>query len=76
MPHNKIANVTEALGYSAESFEDAACEALRRAGRSLAGIRGLEILGKKATVEGNRIVKYEVWMKLVFEIAPDLEMHE
>ncbi len=76
MAHSRVAKITEVIGYSTEGFEEAVRQALRRANRSLAGIRGLEILAKRAIVEDGKIVNFEVRMNLLFEIAPDLDMHE
>jgi len=72
----RISKLTEVIGSSPHSFEDAVQQSLHRANRSLAGIRVLEVLGKKAVVEDGKIVNYEVRMNVVFELAPDLDMHE
>ena len=75
MPRTKISKLTEVVASSRVSFEDAVEQALRRASQSLAGIREIDVLGKKVIVADGRIAEYEVTMNLIFELAPDLDMH-
>ena len=72
----RISKLSEVIGSSPLSFEDAVQQALQRANQSLAGIRILDVLGKRAVVEDGRIVSYEVRMNVIFELVPDLDMHE
>ena len=76
MARVRVSKLTEVIGSSPISFEDAVQQALQRANRSLAGIRALDVLGKKAVVQDGRIVSYEVRLNVVFDLAPDLDMHE
>ena len=76
MRRAKISKLTEVVGSSPHSFEDAVSQALQRANKSLAGIRAIEVLDKKILIEEGRIDNYEVHMNLIFELAPDLDMHE
>ncbi len=61
-----VARVTEIRASSSEGFQEAVLEGLRRARKTLRGITGLEILGKRVKVADNKIVEYRVDMKLVF----------
>ncbi len=76
MATRKISKLTEVVGTSSYSFEDAVEQALHRANQSLAGIRTIEVLDKKIIIEDGKIDSYEVRMNLIFELAPELDMHE
>ncbi len=75
MARTKISKFIEVVASSPRSFEDAVEQSLHRANQSLAGIREIDIQGKKVLVEAGKIVGYEVCMNLIFELAPDLDMH-
>lgn len=70
-----IAKVNELIGSSSEGFEDAARSVLRRANRTLRGITGIEVLEKRVKVEDGRIAEYRVRLRLVFDMAPETELH-
>ncbi|MEB2345140.1 MAG: dodecin family protein [Deltaproteobacteria bacterium] len=70
-----IAKVNELIGSSSEGFEDAACSVLLRANRTLRGITGIEVLEKRVKVEDGRIAEYRVRLRLVFDMAPETELH-
>lgn len=70
-----VSKVSELIGASSESFEDAARTVVARAHRTLRGITGVEVLAKTCQVRSNRIVEYRVRMRLVFDVAPQLEQH-
>jgi flavin-binding protein dodecin len=61
-----VARVTEIIASSAEGFREAVEEGLGRASRTLRGITGLEVLGKRVKVERGQITEYRVDMKIVF----------
>ncbi|MCA9772907.1 MAG: dodecin domain-containing protein, partial [Myxococcales bacterium] len=60
---------------SPTSWEDAARRAVHRADETLAGLLGIHVLGKKAKVEGGRVVEYRIRLRLLFEVAPDFGDH-
>jgi dodecin len=61
-----VARVTEIIASSPDGFREAVEEGLRRAARTLRGITGLEVLGKRVKVERGQITEYRVEMKIVF----------
>ena len=61
-----VARVTEIVASSPDGFRDAVDEGLARASRTLRGITGLEVLGKRVKVERGLIVEYRVEMKITF----------
>ncbi|MBZ0253810.1 MAG: dodecin family protein [Candidatus Methylomirabilis sp.] len=65
----------EIVASSSVSWEDAARVAVARAGKTLTGLLGLRVVGKKAKVKDGKIVEYRIRMRLLFELAPDLDSH-
>ena len=61
-----VARVTQVIGASPHSWEDAVRNALERANNTLRGITGLEVMEKKVKVERGLIVEYRVDMKITF----------
>lgn len=61
-----VARVTEIRASSREGFQEAVVEGVARAARTLRGLTGLEITGKRVKVTDGRIVEYRVDMKLIF----------
>ncbi len=70
-----VAKVSELIGSSEESFEAAARSVVRRANRNLRGITGIEVIEKRAKVEGDRIVEYRVRMRLSFDMVLEQQQH-
>ncbi len=70
-----VSKVSELIGSSPVSFEAAAGEVLARANRTLRGITGIEVLEKKVKIEAGRIAEYRVRVRLVFDMAPEAEVH-
>lgn len=70
-----VSKVSELIGSSPDSFEDAARRVLAHANRSLRGITGVEVLEKRIKVEHDRVVEYRVRLRLVFDLAPRAELH-
>jgi len=70
-----VAKVSEIIGSSPTSFEDAAQTVLARANRTLRGITGIEVVQKSLKVESDGITEYRVRMHLVFDMAPKIESH-
>jgi hypothetical protein len=61
-----VARVTEIVASSAEGFREAVEEGLNRAARTLRGITGLEVTGKRIKIEQGQIIEYRVDMKITF----------
>ena len=70
-----VGKVSELIGSSPTSFEDAARQAVERAHRTLRGIHGIEVIEKRVKVHGDAIVEYRVRMRLRFDLAPRAELH-
>jgi hypothetical protein len=54
------------IASSSDGFREAVEEGLRRAVRTLRGITGLEVIGKRVKVERGLITEYRVDMKITF----------
>jgi flavin-binding protein dodecin len=61
-----VAKVTEITASSAESFEDAVRQGIKRADKTLDKIRGAWIKEMKVDVEDGDVVAYRVDMKVTF----------
>ena len=61
-----VARVSEVTASSTKSWDDAVREAMDRAGKTLRGITGLEVVSMKAKVVDNRISEYRVSVKITF----------
>lgn len=70
-----VSKISELIGSSSESFEDAARAVVERAHRTLRGITGVEVLAKTCKVRDDRIVEYRVRLRLVFDVVPRLKQH-
>jgi len=70
-----VSKVNELIGSSPEGFEQAARSVVARARRTLTGITGIEVIGKRVKVNDGRIEEYRVRMRLVFDMAPETALH-
>jgi flavin-binding protein dodecin len=61
-----VARITEIVASSPEGFREAVEDGLARAARTLRGITGLEVTGKRVKVERGLIVEYRVDMRITF----------
>jgi flavin-binding protein dodecin len=61
-----VAKVTEITASSAESFDDAVRNGIRRADKTLDGIQGAWVNDMKVKVDKGEIVEYRVNMKVTF----------
>jgi flavin-binding protein dodecin len=62
----RVARVTEIIGASPKSFEDAINQAFKRASKTLRGITGLRIIEQRIAVENNKLIEYRVRMEVIF----------
>jgi flavin-binding protein dodecin len=70
-----VSKVSQIIGSSPKSFEDAAGTVLARANRTLRGITGIEVIEKSLKVDSDEITEYRVRLRLVFDMAPKIESH-
>ena len=61
-----VARVTQVIGASPHSWEDAVRNALERANKTLRGITGIEVLKENAAVENGRIAEYRATLLVTF----------
>lgn len=66
MADGRVARVTEVIGGSSKSWEDAVQVALKRANKTLRGLTGLEITKMNAKIENGKIVEYRAHVKITF----------
>ncbi len=71
----RVAMISEIIGSSPESFEDAARRVAARAHRTLRGVTGLEVVAKQVAVRDDAIVAYRVRLRLAFDLAPESVLH-
>ena len=65
---SKVLKVIEVLSQSEKSWEDAASNAIKEAGKSIEGIQSINIVNTSAKVEKNKIVKYRITAQISFVI--------
>jgi len=70
-----VSKISELIGSSSVSFEDAARHVLGRANRTLRGITGIEVLSKSVKVSDGEIAEYRVHLRLLFDVAPRADQH-
>ena len=70
-----VAKVSELIGSSPHSFEEAARSVLARANRNLRGIRGIEVVEKRVRIENDEIAEYRVRLRLNFEMVLEQQQH-
>jgi len=63
-----VARVTQIIGASPHSWEDAVRNALERANQTLRGITGIEVVKENAAVEDGHIVEYRASVNVTFLI--------
>ena len=67
--------VSQIIGSSPTSFEDAAQSVMARANRTLRGITAFHVVEKRIKVEAGAIIEYRVHLRLHFDVAPHTETH-
>ncbi|MFO7582257.1 dodecin family protein [Guyparkeria sp.] len=63
-----VLKVIEVLAESETSWEDAANQAIQRAGRTVDNIKSVYIKNFEAKVENDRIVQYRINAKITFQL--------
>jgi flavin-binding protein dodecin len=61
-----VARVSQIIGASPHSWEDAVRNALERANKTLRGITGLEVTKENAAIEEGKIVEYRATVMVTF----------
>lgn len=64
----KVLKVIEVMASSEKSWEDAAQNAVKAAGKSVKGIRSVYLQDQSAVVNDNKITEFRVTCKLTFEV--------
>ena len=63
-----VIKILELVGSSEKSWDDAVQEALREAAKTVEHIVGIDILGYKGEVKGNKIVRFKAHVKIAFAV--------
>ena len=61
-----VARVTRVISSSKDGFQDAVDSAVKRAGKTLRGMTGGEVVSHKVKIDKNKIVEYRVEMNIIF----------
>ena len=61
-----VARITQIIGASPHSWEDAVRNALERANKTLRGITGIEVLKENAAVENGKIAEFRAMVQVTF----------
>jgi len=62
----RVARISEIIGASPISFDEAIRVGFERANRTLRGITGLKVLEQRVSVEDGKIEEYRVRMEVIF----------
>jgi len=62
----RVARISEIIGASPVSFDEAIRVGFERANRTLRGITGLKLLEQRVSVEDGKIKEYRVRMEIIF----------
>jgi len=63
-----VLKVIEVLASSEKSWEDAVRDAVKSAGKTVKGIRSVNIQNQSAVVKDNDVVEFRVNAKITFEV--------
>jgi hypothetical protein len=61
-----VARVTQVIGASPHSWEDAVRNALERANKTLRNITGIEVLKENAAIENGTIAEFRAMVQVTF----------
>lgn len=67
-----VARITEIVGGSDKSWEDAVQNALARANKSLRNLTGLEVTRMNAHIENGKITEYRAHVRITFLLEDTL----
>lgn len=63
---DRVARISEIIGASPVSFDEAIKVGFERANRTLRGITGLRVIEQRVSVEDGQIKEYRVRMEIIF----------
>jgi hypothetical protein len=63
---DRVARISEIIGASPVSFDEAIKVGFERANRTLRGITGLRVIEQRVSVEDGKIKEYRVRMEIIF----------
>jgi len=66
-----VAKVTELIGHSEKSWQDAAEMAVKEASKTIRGITGIEVRHFTAKVQNGKIVQYRADIKIAYGVERD-----
>jgi dodecin len=61
-----VARLTEVVGGSPKSWDDAVQQALSRANKTIRGLTGIEVTKMNAHIENGKITEYRAHVKITF----------
>jgi len=61
-----VARITEVIGSSEKSWDDAVNNALSRANKTLRGLTGLEVTKMNAHIENGKVIEYRAHVRITF----------
>jgi flavin-binding protein dodecin len=61
-----VARVTEVIGSSEKSWDDAVQEALDRANKTIRGLTGIEVTKMNARIDDGKITEYRSHVRITF----------
>ena len=61
-----VAKITEIIASSTKSFDDAVTQGVKRANKTLKGVKGVWVKDQNAIVSNGKITEYRVTMKVSF----------
>lgn len=61
-----VARVTEVVGSSEKSWDDAVQEALDRANKTIRGLTGIEVTKMNARIDDGQITEYRAHVRITF----------
>lgn len=70
-----LSKANELIGTSPVSFEDAIASVLKRANKTLRGVRGVEVLSKSVAVSTQGDIEYRARVQLRFAMALPEKLH-
>ncbi len=70
-----LSKANELIGTSPKSFEDAVAGVVKRANKTLRGVRGVEVLSKSVAVSKQGEIEYRARVQLRFAMAMPEKLH-
>jgi len=61
-----VARITEVIGSSTKSWDDAVNNALKRANKTLRGLTGIEVTKMNAHIKDGKVSEYRAHIKITF----------